>query len=55
MKYDITGTTLQFLNCEIEPGETMVSNAGSMVTMSGNISMKAMMRGGFFKAFKRSM
>jgi len=54
MKYTITGSNLQFVNCEIEPGETLRSNAGAMVMMSGNTEMKSKMEGGFFAGIKRS-
>ena len=55
MKYTITGSNLQFVNCEIEPGETLLSNAGAMVMMSGNCDMKSKMEGGFFAGLKRSI
>ncbi|NLI73697.1 MAG: TIGR00266 family protein [Euryarchaeota archaeon] len=55
MKYTITGDNLQFVNVEFEPGETLYSEAGSMVYMSGNVRMEAKASGGFFKGLKRSL
>jgi len=55
MKYTITGSNLQFVNCEINPGETLHSNAGSMAMMSGNIEMKSKMEGGLLSGLKRSL
>ena len=55
MKYTITGSNLQFVNCEITPGETLHSNAGAMVIMSGNIQMKSKMEGGLLGGLKRSL
>ncbi len=55
MKYTITGSNLQFVNAEIQPGETLLSNAGAMVTMSGNVEMKSKMEGGFLAGLKRSL
>lgn len=55
MKYTITGSNLQMVNCEIQPGETLQSTAGSMVSMSGNVSITSKMDGGFFSGIKRSL
>ena len=55
MKYTITGSNLQFVNAEIEPGETLQSQAGAMVTMSGNVTMASKMEGGFLSGLKRSL
>ena len=55
MKYTITGSNLQFVNCEIQPGETLHSNAGAMVMMSGNVQMKSKMEGGLLGGLKRSL
>jgi uncharacterized protein (TIGR00266 family) len=55
MKYTITGDNLQFANLEIQPGETIYSEAGSMVYMSGNINMEAKMRGGLVSGLKRKL
>jgi len=49
MEYKISGDNLQLVTIEIEPGEKMFAEAGSMVYMSANINMEAKMRGGFLK------
>ena len=43
------------VNCEIQPGETLQSTAGAMVTMSGNVSITSKMEGGFLSGIKRSL
>lgn len=55
MKYTITGSNLQFVNVEIQPGEILQSQAGAMVTMSGNCMMNSKMEGGFISGLKRSI
>lgn len=55
MKYTITGDNLQFVNVQLEAGEQMVSQSGAMRYMTGNIEMKAKMKGGLFKGLKRSI
>ncbi len=55
MKYKITGDNLQIVTLEIEPGEKVYAEAGSMVYMSGNIQMEAKSRGGLFKGLKRKL
>lgn len=55
MKYTITGDNLQFVNVQLEQGEEMLSAAGAMRYMSGNMRMEAKMEGGFFKGLKRSI
>jgi len=54
MKYTITGDNLQFVNVELNDGETIFSRAGAMVYMTGNVTMEAKMEGGLFKGIKRS-
>ena len=54
MKYSITGSNLQIANVEIGSGEELVTNAGSMVYMSGNVQMESKMEGGFMSGLKRS-
>lgn len=53
MEYKISGDNLQLVTIEIEPGEKMFAEAGSMVYMSANINMEAKMRGGFLKGIGR--
>lgn len=53
MEYKISGDNLQLVTIEMEPGEKMFAEAGSMVYMSVNINMEAKMRGGFLKGIGR--
>ncbi len=46
MEYQIIGTTLQAAILELDPGETVYSEAGGMSWMSGNIQMSTNRRGG---------
>ena len=55
MKYTITGDNLQFVNVQLENGEEMLSAAGSMRYMTGNMRMEAKMEGGLFKGLKRTI
>lgn len=55
MKYKITGDNLQIVTIELEPGEKVYGEAGSMVFMSGNVNMEAKARGGFLEGLKRKM
>lgn len=53
MKYKISGDNLQLVTLQIDPGEKIYAEAGSMVYQSGNIGMEAKMRGGFLKGLGR--
>lgn len=55
MEYKISGDNLQLVTIQINPGEKLYAEAGSMIYMSGNISMESKMRGGFFKGLGRKM
>lgn len=55
MEYKITGDNLQLVTIQINPGEKVYAEAGSMVYMSGNINMEAKMRGGFLKGLGRKI
>ena len=55
MRYKITGDNLQVVTLELEPGEKVYGEAGSMVYMSGNIHMEAKARGGMWKGLKRKL
>ena len=46
---------MQFVNVQLENGETFQSNAGSMKYMTGNMTMEAKMKGGLFSGLKRSL
>jgi len=53
MKYKITGDNLQLVTVELNAGETVYGEAGTMVYMSSNMTMEAKMRGGLMKAIGR--
>jgi len=53
MKYKITGDNLQLVTVELNAGETVYGEAGTMVYMSSNMNMEAKMRGGLMKAIGR--
>ena len=44
---------MQLVTLQIDPGEKIYAEAGSMVYQSGNINMEAKMRGGFLKGLGR--
>lgn len=53
MKYDIQGETLPVVICELESGETMITESGAMAWMSPNMKMETTSNGGIGKAFGR--
>lgn len=53
MEYNISGDNLQLVTIQIEPGEKIFAEAGSMVYMSANMNMEAKMRGGLLKGIGR--
>ncbi len=53
MKYKITGDNLQIVTIELEEGERVYAEAGSMIYMSPNIKMEAKAKGGLLKAIGR--
>lgn len=53
MEYKISGDNLQLVTLQIDPGEKIFAEAGSMVYMSANINMEAKMRGGLLKGIGR--
>jgi uncharacterized protein (TIGR00266 family) len=53
MKYKITGDNLQLVTLELNTGETVYGEAGTMVYMSSNMAMEAKMKGGLMKAIGR--
>jgi uncharacterized protein (TIGR00266 family) len=55
MEYKIVGSTMQAVICEIDPGETIVSQSGGMAWMSGNVTMSTNMNGGLGGMFKRAI
>lgn len=53
MQYQIKGETLPVVICQLEAGETMVVERGSMSWMSPNMVMNTTTNGGIGKAFGR--
>ena len=53
MRYQIQGYTLPVVICELEDGEQMVTERGSMSWMSPNMKMDTSTNGGIGKAFGR--
>lgn len=53
MRYKIEGETLPVVICELEAGEKMVTERGSMAWMSPNMKMETSTNGGFGKVFGR--
>lgn len=53
MKYQIKGDTLPVVICQLEGGESMVTERGSMSWMSPNIKIDTTTNGGIGKAFGR--
>lgn len=55
MKYQILGETLPVVICELEGGEKMINEGGSMSWMSPNMLMETTTNGGLGKAFGRML
>jgi len=53
MKYRIDGETLPVVICELEAGEAMITERGSMCWMSPNMKMETGAKGGLGRAFGR--
>ena len=53
MRYKIEGETLPVVVCDLESGEAMISEGGSMAWMSPNMKMETTSNGGIGKAFGR--
>lgn len=53
MKYQIVGDSLPAVICDLEPGEKMITEGGSMSWMSPNMKMETSSNGGLGKAFGR--
>lgn len=53
MNYQIKGDTLPVVVCELEDGERMITERGSMAWMSPNMKMETSTNGGIGKAFGR--
>ena len=55
MDYKISGDNLQLVTLNIDPGEKIYAEAGTMVYMSANMQMEAKMRGGLLKGLGRKI
>jgi uncharacterized protein (TIGR00266 family) len=55
MKYEIQGGNLPVVICNLDAGEGMITESGSMSWMSSNMKMETTSGGGFGKAFGRMM
>ena len=53
MKYNIQGDTLPVVICELQSGESMITESGAMAWMSPNMKMETTSNGGIGKAFGR--
>lgn len=53
MRYKIEGDTLPVVICELEEGEKMITERGSMAWMSPNMKMETSSNGGIGKVFGR--
>ncbi len=53
MNYKIVGEPLSAVICEVQPGETLITEKGSMSWMSPNMKMETSTNGGLGKAFGR--
>lgn len=53
MKYQIQGETLPVVICQLEGGESMITEGGAMSWMSPNMKMETSTNGGFGKAMGR--
>lgn len=53
MRYNIQGETLPVVICQLEAGETMITESGAMSWMSPNMKMETTSNGGLGKAFGR--
>ena len=53
MQYKIIGEPLPAVICDVQPGETLITERGSMAWMSPNMKMETTSNGGIGKAFGR--
>lgn len=53
MRYEIKGETLPVVICQLEAGETMITESGAMSWMSPNMKMETTSNGGLGRAFGR--
>ncbi len=55
MKFEIIGDNLQMVKIDLSPGEAIYAEAGSMVNMSGAMSMDSELKGGIVSGLKRAV
>jgi uncharacterized protein (TIGR00266 family) len=55
MKFEIIGDNLQMAKIDLSPGEGVYAEAGSMVNMSGSVSMESQLKGGIISGLKRAV
>jgi len=55
MKYEIIGDNQQMAKMDLQPGEGIFAEAGSMVNMSGNMAMESQLKGGVIAGLKRAV
>lgn len=56
MQYEIKSSPdFAIIDCQLEPGESIVSESGAMVSMSPGVKMKTEARGGMLAAAKRKL
>ena len=55
MRYSIEGEPLPVVICELENGETMITESGAMSWMSPNMKMETTSGGGIGKMFGRAL
>ena len=55
MKFEIIGDNLQMAKIDLLPGEGVFAEAGSMVNMSGTITMESQLKGGVIGGLKRAV
>jgi uncharacterized protein (TIGR00266 family) len=55
MKFEIIGDNQQMAKIDLQPGEGIFAEAGSMVNMSGNMAMESQLKGGVIAGLKRAV
>jgi uncharacterized protein (TIGR00266 family) len=55
MNFEIIGDNLQMVRMDIQPGESIFAEAGSMVNMSGNMQMDNQLKGGIISGIRRAV
>ena len=55
MKHEIIGNNLQMVKIDLQPGEGIFAEAGSMVNMTGSFAMESQLKGGIISGLKRAV